>query len=386
MNILMIGVGDAGLDDRSSEPVARHLEYARRIGGHIDLVVDSPRGGDTDYGALTVRRTGTGRLRFPAAAFRLARQAADSRPPDLITTQDPFLTAWAGLWVRNAMRKPLLIQNHSSFLFNKHWLAERPVQFRALHWLARFTLPRADAWRVVNRRERDAYIEKLHLPADRVQVLPVPCDVSPFGKNHRAGQGNLRARWRIPDDVPVVIWAGRPVRFKRLPLLFAAFAEIRARFPSARLVVAGRKELAQEDLDRAAQTHRLDGDALVWTGELAHGELAALFSMADVFVYSSIYEGFGRVLVEAGAAGLPAVSTATAGAADIVCDGETGYLTPLEDARTLAWRGGELIADRKLRARMGAAAREHVRRQFDPARMSAGIVDQWRAVAAENLR
>jgi hypothetical protein len=61
----MIGLGDAGLDHPGSEPVRRHLEYARRAGGHIDLVVDSPSGGITEFGALTVHRTGS--------VFRLQR-------------------------------------------------------------------------------------------------------------------------------------------------------------------------------------------------------------------------------------------------------------------------------------------------------------------------
>jgi glycosyltransferase involved in cell wall biosynthesis len=385
MNVLMIGVGDAGLDDRNSEPLARQLEYARRIGGHIDLVVDSPRGGDSDFGPVRVRRTGTGRLGFSGAAERIAREAARLHPPDLITTQDPFLTGWAGLRLRRVFRRPVLIQNHSSVLFNRYWLAERPVVYRALHRLARCTLPRADGWRVVNAREKETYVSRLHLPAEKIRVLPVPCDLTPFVSVSAAGKPDYRRRWNLPADAKVVVWAGRPVRFKRLPLLFAAFAGIRDRIPGARLVVAGRRELAQEDLARSADANRL-GDSLLWAGELAHGDLAALFAAADVFLYPSVYEGFGRVLAEAGAAGLPAVATATAGAGGILRDGETGLLAPLEDVRGLIERTAGLLADPAECARMGAAAREHVRRTFDPDRMSAAIIDQWREVAAGGAR
>jgi glycosyltransferase involved in cell wall biosynthesis len=382
MNLLAIGLGDSGLEDPRSEPVVRQLEYARRIGGHIDLIVDSARGGVSDFGALTVRRSGAGRAQFPSAAYRLAREAARKNAPDLITTQDPFATALAGVRLRRALRRPLLIQNHSSFLFNPYWVADRPLTFRALHLLARFLLPRADAWRVVNTRERTLYVEKLGLPADRVRVLPVPCDLSAFTADRIADSvAAARERLQFAPGTQTVFWAGRPVRFKRLPLLFAAFAEIRARFPDARLVVAGRKELAQEDLDGAARRAGL-GESLVWTGELGREDLAGMYGAADVFLYPSVYEGFGRVLVEAGAAGLPAVATETAGAADIVGDGETGFLVPIEDAGELARRSVELLSDPQLCSRMSAAARERSRSRFDPAKMFDGIVSQWRETAA----
>ena len=89
MNLLMLGVGAAGLDDPRSEPVQRHLEYARRLGGTIDLIADSPRPMRIEHGpGLRVWTTGTGRMAYVARATRLALQAARDRSPDLITTQE----------------------------------------------------------------------------------------------------------------------------------------------------------------------------------------------------------------------------------------------------------------------------------------------------------
>jgi glycosyltransferase involved in cell wall biosynthesis len=382
----MFGLGGSGWDDPESESIRRHLEYARRAGGHIDLVTDSPLAGTSDYGALTVYRTGKGRSRYLGAAYGMARDAARRNPPDVIASQDPFATALAGLWLRRALRRPLLIQNHSCFLFNRYWIAERPLMFRALHLLARCLLPRADAWRVVNTAERKIYIDRLGLPADRVRVLPVPCDLEAF-ESESAAQSAMqtRIRFSLPEGAPVILWAGRPVQFKRLPFLFRAFAEIRAAYPAAKLVVAGRKELAREDLDRTARDLGL-ADSLVWTGELPHADLAGVFGAADVFLHPSIYEGFGRVLVEAGAAGLPVVATATAGATDIVRNGETGFLTPIEDAPALAARARELLADPGRCAMMGTAARKWIRGEFDPDLAFDRIVSQWREVAEMAVR
>ncbi|HOS04361.1 MAG TPA: glycosyltransferase family 4 protein, partial [Candidatus Hydrogenedentes bacterium] len=96
--------------------------------------------------------------------------------------------------------------------------------------------------------------------------------------------------------------------------------------------------------------------------DLASGEelptdvLAAL----DIFVLPSINEGMGRVLLECGAAGVPAVATAVGGVPNIVHDGATGLLTPPRNAQALACNILGLVQDAGLRHRMGMAARGHV--------------------------
>jgi glycosyltransferase involved in cell wall biosynthesis len=127
-------------------------------------------------------------------------------------------------------------------------------------------------------------------------------------------------------------------------------------------------------------------ESLTWIGELPHEDLAGVFGAADVFLYPSIYEGFGRVLVEAGAAGLPVVATATAGASDIVTDGVTGFLVPAEYPAALAQRAGRLLSDPELCSRMSAAADARIWERFDPENMFAAIVSQWREVAAAGVK
>lgn len=386
MNILMLGVGDAGLDDPQSEPVRRHLEYAQRAEGHIDIVVDSPSAGISEHGALTVYRTGVGRQGYLSAALRLSRDLCRRRMPDLITSQDPFATALVGLRLRNMLHRPLLIQNHSSVLFNKYWIADRLVLYRILHLVARFLLPRADAWRVVDSRERRMYVERLKLPSGKVLCIPEPCDLRAYeGKPLAAAISRTRERMAFPAGVPILLWAGRPVRFKRLPVLYATFAEIRGSFPDARLVIAGQRSLAQEDLPGAERRAGVV-QATTWIENISHDELAGFYGTADVFLFPSIYEGFGRVLVEAGAVGLPAVATATAGAADVLEDDVTGYLVPIEDSSALARKACKLISDPGQRQRMGERAQRHIRERFDPSALFDAIVAQWREAAAMGAR
>ncbi len=382
MNILMLGVGASGLDDPRSEPVQRHLEYARRAGGHIDLIVDDPRPMSIEHGpTLRIQTTGTGRVSYFGRASALAQKSAREWPPDLITTQDPFLTAYAGLRLRRLLRRPVIIQNHSTFMSEPFWVRERPALNSAMRMLARVLLPRADGWRVVNTHEREYYLNQLHLHGERVRVLPVPCRIDSFLAGAKAAEvGQRRAQMDLADGDRVILWVGRPVKVKRLPLLFSVFDAVRSNHPHSRLVLVGDPSLLAPDERREAAPA-----GTVWAGAVAFDRLPAFYAMAEVFVSTSRYEGFGRVLVEAGAAARPAVATATAGARDIIRHGQTGYLEPAEDAQALAERVRALLDAPAHAQALGRAARDHVRSAFDPERAFEAIVNHWREVAARRV-
>jgi len=375
----MLGVGNGVLRDASSEPVRRHLEYAHRAQGHIDLIVASGKRGHVEHSpALRVLYTGGRRLMYPGVALRLARKAAREFPPDLVTSQDPFGTALVGLLVSRQLGCPLLVQNHSSFYTSPEWVRERPVFFRSLLLLGRFTLRRADGYRLVNSIEARYYTEHLGLSPGRMRVLPVPCQLGQFLEHRELGElRSKRAAMGIAAEDPVCLWVGRPARVKRLPVLLQAFRLIRIRVPRARLVLVTDPCQAQEDLQRVQDKEGL-GDEVIWAGSAGFAELPLYYQMADVFLFSSAYEGFGRVLVEAGAAGRPAVSTRTAGAQQIIQDGRTGYLVDIGNAQALADRAVQLLLHPELRARMGQEARACVREQFDPDKAFDAIVGQWR--------
>lgn len=88
------------------------------------------------------------------------------------------------------------------------------------------------------------------------------------------------------------------------------------------------------------------------------------FQTFDVFVLPSRWEGFGNVLIEAGAAGLPVVASNVGGIPEIIKDGENGYLTPVGDAEAIAGRVKILLNNLNIRRRMGVNARWKVNYKF----------------------
>jgi glycosyltransferase involved in cell wall biosynthesis len=110
-------------------------------------------------------------------------------------------------------------------------------------------------------------------------------------------------------------------------------------------------------------------------------DVAPLIASLDVLVSASRSEAFGMVLVEAAACGVPVVATATEGAKEIVKDGETGSIVPIDDARALAAAVSVLLRDERLRRTLGSRAREAARVRFSLERM----VTETERVYAEAL-
>jgi glycosyltransferase involved in cell wall biosynthesis len=99
-------------------------------------------------------------------------------------------------------------------------------------------------------------------------------------------------------------------------------------------------------------------------------DLESLLPDLDVALLTSRNEGTPVALIEAAAAGVPAVATDVGGVASVVQAGVTGLLVPSGDARSVADALLELLRDPERRERMGAAAREHVRSRFGAQRLA----------------
>ena len=137
----------------------------------------------------------------------------------------------------------------------------------------------------------------------------------------------------VDPDKPSVIFVGRITRQKGLPYLLRAAASLP---PDVQLVLLRRRAGHPGDHGRGRGADRATckarrGDGVVWIPEmLPRNEVVALLSAATVFVCPSVYEPLGIVNLEAMACELAVVATATGGIPEVVVDGETGWLVPIE--------------------------------------------------------
>jgi glycosyltransferase involved in cell wall biosynthesis len=202
-------------------------------------------------------------------------------------------------------------------------------------------------------------VERLGLPAENITVAPPGIDA-------RFDIGRAKA------PQPLVVTVGRLVPVKRFEWYIDAMTKLRAEYPDLQAVVVGEgyERPALEARVRAAGAE----EWLTLPGRLGDQELVDLYRRAWLVVSTSVREGWGMTLTEAGACGTPAVATRIAGHEDAVSDGESGLLVDtMDDAVTAA---AAILSDDELRARLSEGARRMAARfTWDrTARISFGVL------------
>ena len=243
----------------------------------------------------------------------------------------------------------------------------------------------------------------------RRDILRVYPDVDP-ARTHVIYNGIDLEKWRIveePDlvrslgvnpDRPTVIFVGRITRQKGLPYFLRAAAALP---PEVQLVLcAGAPDTAEIMAEVEGLVRELQGsrDGVVWIDRmLAQNELSALLSAATVFVCPSIYEPLGIVNLEAMACGLPVVATATGGIPEVVENGVTGRLVPIDQATDgtgtpldpdrfvadLAEALTETVSDRDRAREQGSAGRLRAQTQFGWPAIAEQTLDLYRRLAVQ---
>jgi phosphatidylinositol alpha-1,6-mannosyltransferase len=204
-------------------------------------------------------------------------------------------------------------------------------------------------------------------PRAHLQHLPPGVDVDRF-RPDAVARAELRTRYRLGQR-PTVVCVSRLVPRKGQDMLIKALPEIRRRVDGAALVIVGGGPHG-EHLHRLAREVGVT-EHVVFTGGVPSAELPAHYAMADVFAmpcrtrgYGMDVEGLGIVFLEASASGVPVVAGRSGGAPETVRDGETGCLVDGRSHDEIVDAIGSILADPALAARMGAAGRTWISRDW----------------------
>jgi glycosyltransferase involved in cell wall biosynthesis len=202
--------------------------------------------------------------------------------------------------------------------------------------------------------------------ADRskFRVIPVGLDLDPFLASKPEDGAGFRQEAGVTGRELLLTFVGRLVPIKRVDVLLRAFRLARGQGRPLRLALVGDGELRPE-LERLA--HELGVATQVWFAGY-RADVRAVAAGSDIAVLSSDNEGTPVSLIEAGAAGKPAVATRVGGVPEVVTSA-SGLLAPPGDPEALADALVRLVEDPELREQMGRDARKNVEAKFSARRL-----------------
>lgn len=293
---------------KDSREQKRMLDYASGL-EQYHLIVFTKRKDNLpaiwQAGNLTVYGTNAKtKIGMLLSAYRIGKKIFKNHQSGswVISSQDPFessLVARRLLFRKNSHQ----VQLHGDFYGNPNWQNESWLnRLRAVYGL--YVLKRAHKVRVVSERIKKSLL-KAGVKEERITVLPIAVNLQDFLE---IGEKRV-CRDHAPQSF---VFVGRLAKEKNVDLLIRAFAELARRQPALKLKVVGAGP-EKNSLLQLVQQKQLENrvEIIDWTEDVP-GEM----SQADVLLLPSSYEGYGLVILEAMAAGLPVIAT------DVGCVGE----------------------------------------------------------------
>lgn len=262
-------------------------------------------------------------------------------------------------------RVALVVESHGDF--EESLFLQRTISLAGLYRLtmlhaARFALKHADSFRVISDSTREQM--ERWVPGRRIIQFPTWTDIEVF---LRAGLEKREA------DGQEVLYTGVLIPRKGVHHLINAVGCIAKDFAQLRLIIVGREDDKVYVAELKELVKWLGLDARVrFIRPMPQAELAICMRRASIFVLPSVSEGLGRVVVEAMAAGTPAIGSHVGGIPEMVQDGVTGFLVPPGDEAEFAQRIRWVLEHPEETREMGRRAQSFAERFFSTRSYVAG--------------
>jgi glycosyltransferase involved in cell wall biosynthesis len=313
-------------------------------------------------------------LRATLALRRIIREFQ----PDIVhshTAKAGFVARAAALSARSGGGRPAIVHTFHGHVLEGYFGRGRNALYRSLErGLARSS----DRLVGVSQATVDDLVRLRVAARERFRVVPIGLDLGRFERPDAAAAAAFRAASGAePGDVLVGL-VGRLVPIKRVDVALRAHALLRTQGLPVRLAIVGDGTLRGE-LEALATAMGVS-DSVSFHGYV--GDVAPVAAAIDVALLSSDNEGTPVALIEAGAAGRPAVATAVGGVSDVVAPG-AGALAPPDDPAALARALEPFVLDPALRESAGALARSHSLSHYSAERLLADTDALYSEVLAE---
>ncbi len=348
LRILVINWRDIENPEAGGAEVHLHEIFRRIVGmGHKVTLLSSKFPGSLPHkivDGIEIIRTGN-RLFFNFFVPTKTRAMISAENYDIVIDDINKIPFYTPLYVR----RPILAIVHHLFASSIFLEASLPVG--AYVYASERLIPlvyRKTRFVVVSESTRSELV-KMGLPASNLTVIHNAVDHTRYLPSPSA-----------KSPIPLIAYVGRIKKYKRIEHLLEACREVFDTIQDARLVIAG----SGDHLDALKRFSRRIGIAerVEFKGWVTEEEKVKILQQAHVFVTPSSKEGWGVTVIEANACGTPVIATNVPGLRDAVRDGETGFLVPHGDIRSLARRIIEVLKNPDLRNQMSMKSVEWARK------------------------
>ena len=322
MKVLMIS-SDRSILALGSAVSERIKEYGTLVDElHIVLLSDRVHGlKDTqlDKNVWVYPTNSLVNLLRPVDAARLGRKIIFDkkfvRGQSIITTQDPFECGWAGMKIKKKWRIPLEVQLHTN-PFSSYFKGFQNIVRKLF---VRRILRNADSLRVVSSNLKS---QISGFSSANIKVLPIYVDRKKIEDSHVTFDLHARYPWRF-----IMLSVSRLAPEKNLEFMIEVLARVREKFSNIGLVIVGSGP-EENKLKMLVKKLELEG-AVEFVGW--QNDLSSYYKTANAFIQTSLFEGYGLALVEAGLSSLPIITTPVGIALELIAD-EDAYIYPAGNA------------------------------------------------------
>lgn len=288
------------------------------------------------------------KLFIPLMAFSKAKEIIKRNKEDWrVTTQDPYETGMVGFLGKIFLGVKWQAQIHTDLLSPFFFRQSIKNKIRVL--LAKMIIWKADSIRVVSERIKKSLLN-LGIKEEKIEVLPIAIDVSAIK--------NMPVTFDLKEKFPQfdfrALSVSRLTPEKNIRLAITAISKLAEEYPRMGFIIAGEGE-CQEDLKKEAEERGVEKN-VVFTGKLSFQEAIGAMKTADIFLSSSVYEGYGVAVAEAMASNCPIVMTDTGLAGEEIRDQEEGRVVPVGSVSGMTEAIRDLLSNSEKRKEMARKA------------------------------
>lgn len=292
------------------------------------------------------------RMAVPQLAKRRLKKRLENFGPEVIHIASPSLLGEFALQYATEKNLPVISIYHTHFIsyidyYLRHLPALIPFVQRKVTVSQRNFYNRCDLI-YVPAKAIAAELVEMGIEALRMKIWQRGMDTSLFSPQKR----NPELMRRLTgNDRPTILFASRLVWEKNLETLFRIYALLKSRELPYNFMIAG------DGMARKACEDKLPG--AIFTGKVDHETLSELYASADVFLFPSISESYGNVVLEAMASGLPCVIADGGGSQDFIEQGINGFKCPPNDETVYVEKIEQILQDAALWQQFSGAGRRY---------------------------